>query len=264
MYPELVNINGELNTSLLQTLVNTEDISEADKQRLQNLIELSDQATTAYQQFGDYISGIFGGVGDEISQAFQTMYESGSDAMTSLEQSFSDMIESFTRDAIEFSLLQPLVEQLNTATKALGEQYAKGDINANELQRGIVDSIGGFYSGLNEIQPQIMEAFKNADQLAEEAGFGSAFNNTSTTAGGVNSSVAGQISQSITEETGSMMVGRLGAIMMSNERLANFSADALDYAIQNLLTLNKIRENTDYLPQIADNTRKTYEKLESI
>jgi hypothetical protein len=265
MYPDLIDANGSLNTTLAKTLTETEDISATDKERLNNLIELSDAAEESYAQFGEYISSIFGGVGDDITQAFQTMYETGEDAMTSLEGSFSDMIESFTRDAIEFSLLQPIIDELNTTTKALGQQYAQGDVTAEQLQKGIVDSIGGFYKSLNEIQPEILKAYESADKLAQEAGFASAFNaDTSTDTSNQALSSAGQVSQAITEETGSMLVGRMGAIMMSNERIANYSQDALEYAIKNLVTLNQIKVNTDYLPIIADNTRKTYEKLESI
>ena len=77
-------------------------------------------------------------------------------------------------------------------------------------------------------------------------------------------SLAGQIQQAITEETGSVLVGRMGAIMQSNERIANFSADALEFAVQNLVYLKQIKLNTDSLPAIEENTRKTFEKLETI
>ena len=259
-YPELVDANGKLDKEILQLILDTEKLSDADRVRLENLLEVTETAETAFSQFGDYVSGIFGGMGDEITQAFQTMYETGDDAMTSLEGSFSDMIEAFTRDAIEFAFLQPYLNELNETTKALGEQYASGTLSAEDLQTNIVDTLGDFYNSLNKVQPEILQAYENADKLAAEAGFDSAFNGDGDGA----LSSAGKVAQAITEETGGMLVGRMGAIMLSNERIATHSQDMLDYAIQNLVTLNKIKENTDYLPTIADNTRKTYEKLESI
>jgi len=273
LYPELIRANGDLDTVLLKSIIDTEDLNSADRERLTELIELTDSANAAFSQFGDYVSGIFGGIGDEITQAFQTMYETGDDAMTSLEGSFSDMIETFTRDAIEFAFLQPYLNELNNTTKDLGEQFAKGDISADKLQADIVSTLGDFYNSLNVIQPQILKAYENADKLAEAAGFESAFNAPETPiietpiiedATITDQSRAGQISEAITEETGSELVGRMGAIMLSNERLANNSDDILDFAVQNLVVLNKILINTDFLPIIADNTRKTYEKLSSI
>lgn len=271
LYPEVIDANGDLNTIILQSILDTQDLGEADRTRLEGLVELIGQAETAYAQFGDYISSIFGNVGGEIAQAFQNMFETGDDAMTALQGSFSDMIESFTRDAIEFALLQPYLNTLDQITKALGEDFAKGNITAAELQEGIIGALGDFYNVLQTIQPEILQAFENADILAAGFGFEDAFNVDVTpivdAIDGIgvpeeaDISRAGQISQAITEETGSQLVGRMGAIMLSNERLVNFSADALDYAMQNLIVMKQIKLNTDYLPEIAENTRKTAERL---
>ena len=274
LYPKLIDGSGKLNVELLQTIVNTEKISDVDKQRLTNLINANKAAEESFDQFGSYISSQFGGVADEITQAFQTMYENigdgGSDAMKSLEASFSTMIEGFTRDAIEFAFLQPIISELNDATKVLGSKYASGDISASDLTSGVTSALGSFYQEVNGLQPSILEAFAEADRLAAGAGFDSAFNADAKDAAAVEDtttkslSVGGQVQQAITEETGSMLVGRMGAIMISNQSLLNNSNDALDFAIKNLVTLNAIKQNTDYLPEIAANTKKTYEKLSSI
>lgn len=270
LYPKLIDANGELDTVLLQTIIDTEELSEADKLRLQNLIDLVGQAEAAYAQFGEFISSIFGGVGDEIAQAFQVMFESGDDAMSALEESFSDMIESFTRDAIQFAFLQPYLNELNEKTQQLGEQFARGEITADELQQGIIKVLGGFYDTLGDLQPALLEAFQNADRLAAEAGFESAFEGEEEPIIIPEEpeepivSRAGEISQAITEETGSQFVGRLGAIMLSNQVLVNNSNDMLDYAIRSLTYLGRIADNSDFLPTIAENTKRTYEKLEGV
>jgi hypothetical protein len=225
---------------------------------------MTEKAEQAYAQFAEYISSIFGNVGDEVTQAFQTMYETGTDAMTALESSFSGMIESFTRDALEFTFLQPYLNQLNETTKSLGEQYAKGDINAEKLQEDIITTLGDFYQSLNSLQPQILQAYENADRLAAEAGFEDAFAGTDTERVSARTGISGQIQQAITEETGSELVGRINAVMMSNERIAQLSQDCLDLTLQKIVIMNKIKENTDYLPEIASNTKKTYEKLSSL
>ena len=263
LYPQVIDEAGNLNSRILQTILDSEDLGEVDKQRLNQLIELTAQAEQAYAEFGSYISGIFGGVGDDISQAFQDMYTNGSDAMLLLEGSMSDMIESFTRDMVEFSLLQPLTSQANETAKALGEEYSKGDISAEQLQEGIVTNLGEFYDSLNTIQPEILKAYENADKLAAESGFDSAFSGGESTASGATSRT-GEIQKAITEQTSSELVGRISALMLSNEVISQNSFEMLDLAVANLVTLNKIKENTDFLPQIATNTKKTYEKLSNL
>jgi len=263
LYPQLINSAGDLDTAMLKTVIDSEDLADVDKERLTQLIELTEQAEQAYAQFGDYISGIFGGVSDDISQAFQDMYENGSDAMAGLESSISEMIENATRDMVEFSLLQPLTSQANETAKALGEEYSKGEIDSEELQAGLFANMGTLVDSLNDIQPEILKAYENADRLAAESGFDSAFSGGESTASGATSRT-GEIQKAITEQTGSELVGRISALMLSNEVISQNSFEMLDLAVANLVTLNKIKENTDFLPQIATNTKKTYEKLSNL
>jgi len=262
LYPELIDAQGNLNKQVAEGILASDSLDEAQTGVLQGALDNALAIEDAYARMADYLAGIFGNVATDITQAFQDMYVSGDDAMKSLRESFSGMIEQFTRDAIQFSFLQPHLDELNATTKKIGEQFAGGDISAEQLQQRIVTSLGSFYASLEELQPAILQAYENADKLAEQAGFGNAFSPTDSSANGT--SIAGRIQQAITEETGSELVGRLGAIMLSNERMLGISSDMLDYAIQNLVTLNRIKENTDYLPEIADNTRKTYQHLENI
>jgi hypothetical protein len=258
IYPDLIDANGELNTSILETVISTANLTDANKEMLQELLDATTKAQESYNQFGDYISSIFGNVSDDVSQSFQDMYESGTDAMSSLQDSFSDMIESFTRDAITFAYLQPLTEELNTITKSLGVDYAKGNISVDELSTGIISSLGDFYNSLNALQPSILQAYADADELAAAAGFDSAFSGDSSDS---LDKATTSISESITEQTGTEIKGRINAIMLSNQIISENSSDMLRFAIQNSVTLNKIKENTDYLPQIAKYTKQTADKL---
>lgn len=317
-YKQLSFLTGEtitdlhqLDAAMIEAILTSNSLGSSMRAQFEALLDTMDLTEEAFAQFGDFIAGIFGSIGDDITQAFQTMYVTGEDAMTALEGSFSDMIETFTREALEFAFLQPYLNELNNITKALGEQYARGEISAEELQTNIVNTLGTFYDQMAALQPEILSAFENADRIAEAAGFAAAFNPedveeatqeiivdpeiiipdiiipdveipdveiedpyvediivpdvTEITTEKVDDvSTPGRISQQITEETGTILAGRIGALVLSNEKLLLNSNDMLDYAIQNLVYMKAIKENTDYLPQIADNTRKTYEKLESV
>jgi len=263
VYPDLIDAEGNLNKELAQTVVNSGKVSEVSKAGLEQLLTYTDEAEKSYAEFGNFISSIFGGVGDSITESFRDAYTNGTDAMEGLGDSMSKMIENFTDKTIQFAFLQPIIDELNNATESLGKDYASGGISSTELQKGIVDELGKFYSDVDGMSTTISDAYKLADELASNAGFDSAFNPSSTD---TQTSIAksGAITQSITEDTGSMIVGRIGAMMLSNERIANYSENALDLAVSNLVMLGKIKDDTSFLPEIAENTRKTYQKLENI
>lgn len=262
LYPQLIDAQGKLNTEVMESVLEFRTLTDEQKKVLEAALNTTYAIEEAYAAMSEYLSGIFGGVANEVVQAFQMMYEGGENAMDALNESFSNMIEQFTRDSIQAAFLQPYLDEMQRANEETMRLYKDKKITSGELQNQIVNTLGEFYRSLNELQPSILQAYENADRLAEEAGFSRAFSGEST--GITSQSTAGMIQQAITEETGSMLVGRLGAIMLSNERMSNYMADGLEYAIQNLVLLDKIKSNTDYLPEIAENTRKTYEKLDTI
>ena len=256
LYPELIDANGKLNISIAQVALETENLDGAQQVALESFIKYDELAEESYQQFGDYISDIFGGVTDAVLDSFQAMHEGGEDAMTSLESSFSDMIEIFSQDAIQLAIVQPLIDQLDLATTEIGKSYAAGDLTADELQQNILNELSSFYTGISKLEDPILQAYENADALAESLGFASAFNSDSST-----QTKSGAISSAITENTASELLGRTNEIMLSNERIDNRLIEMLEYSMQNLVYLNNISINSNSLPEIAKNTQKMLDAL---
>lgn len=260
LYPQLVDAQGELNKAVLEQAIADGKVSEADTARMQALLDNLNTAEAAYVAFGDYIAGIFGGVADSVAQSMFDAYISGDDAMTGLEKSMSDMIESFSRDIIEFAFLQPLLDEVNATVKDLGVKRASGAITNDQLQTGVIQSLGSFYKGVNAITPEIMQAYASLDQLAASQGFDSAFNGDGGASSGTLSAGA-RVAQQITEQTGTELVGRVNAIMLGVEKMSIASDRAYELSVKKLAILSRISDNTDYLPEIALNTRKTADRL---
>jgi len=260
LYPQLVDAQGELNKAVLEQAIADGKVSEADTARMQALLDNLNTAEAAYAAFGDYIAGIFGTLGDTVAQSMMDAYISGDDAMTGLEKSMSDMIESFSRDIIEFAFLQPLLDEVNATVKDLGVKRASGDITNDQLQTGVIQSLGSFYKGVNAIAPEIQQAYASLDQLAASQGFDSAFNRDATGSNGTLSAGA-QVAQQITEQTGTELVGRVNAIMLGVEKMSIAADRAYELSVKKLAILSRISDNTDYLPEIAANTKKTADSL---
>lgn len=266
-YPDLVDAQGNLNKVVLEQAVAEADVSNANKARLQGMLDNINTAEKAYAQFGDYIASIFGGVADSVAQSMMDAYiasgnsvEGIKSAMLSLEKSMSDMIEGFSRDIIELAFLQPLLDEVNGTVKALGAKRASGEVTNDQLQTGVIESLGAFYKGVNAIAPDILQAYAALDQLAASQGFDSAFNRDATGSNGTLSAGA-QVAQQITEQTGTELVGRVNAIMLGVEKMSIATDRAYELSVKKLAILSRIGDNTDYLPEIAANTKKTADSL---
>ena len=270
VYPQLIDAQGKLNTAVLEQVVADGKLTEADTARMQALLENAKAMEEYYAAFGDYIAGIFGGIGDTAAESMQQLYEAivvgsgdAETAMQSLEKSISEMIESFSRDSIKYAFIEPLLGNLNTVSKQLGAQYAAGSITAEKMQTDITAALGAFYSNIQAIQPQLLEAYANADRLTAAAGFTSAFSgNESISTAPAAKSAGAQVQATITEQTGTILTGHTGAIMLSTERLAVASDKMLVLSAQNALYLQEIRDSVMLnLPLIAMNTKRMSEKL---
>ena len=272
LYPKIVSENGEVNKAILETAISSADVEGADKQRLESMLENLNTMEKAYAQFADYISSIFSGLGDSVTDAFQKAYEeSGNslegieEAVSSVEVAMSDMIENFTRDAIEMSLLQPFITKMNDSVEMLTDKY-KGEIDSAGMKQGITDVLSEFYSNVKKTAPVIMDAYETADELAKKAGFDSAFNKDESAGFGedIQESAGAQVQRTITEATGTELVGRANAIMLSNEKILQISEDGFTLSMKRLSLLNEIKLNTDNLSIIADNTKKTADAIRGV
>lgn len=270
LYPDLLDAQGKLNDLVLEQAISEGRMAATDTARLQALLDNSKAMKSYYAEFGDYISGIFGNIGDAATEAVQSLYEAiviGAEdsevAMQSLERSISDMIETFTRDSIKYAFIQPMLNSLNDTTKTLGTQYASGEISADKMQTDITTALGAFYQNIKTIQPQLLDAYANADKLAAAAGFTSAFNGESSanTSTSLPKSAAGQIQATITEQTGTILAGYSAATMLNTEKVATISQNMLEIAMRNTLYLQQISINSNSLPNIEKFTKAMSEKL---
>lgn len=272
LYPQLIDAQGKLNKVVLEQVVADDRLAAADKARMQALLDNMNDMQTYYDAFGEYVAGIFGNLGDSAAEAMQQLYEAivvgsgdAEEASRSLEQSISKMVESFTRDTIKSALIEPLLSNLNAVSKQLGSQYAAGTISADKMQADITGALGAFYNNIQQIQPQLLEAYASADKLAAAAGFTSAFSGENASGGSTSpsaQSAGAQVQATVTEQTGTILTGHTGAIMLSVNQIAANSATMQTMSAQNALYLQQIRDSVLLnLPAIAQNTKRMAEKL---
>ena len=168
VYPELISSNGEFNRELAETILNTRKMSEANKNALQNAIDLYDQMEDALASVSDYLSGIFGDLGNTITDALVNAAESGTDAFATLSDSVGDMIRTLAKQMIYSVSIAPLVEK---AQNDMLEWAKKEDISETERTKGMIGVLKNLVNDAVAQQGQVNELLEAVNQAAQENGF---------------------------------------------------------------------------------------------
>lgn len=221
-------------------------------QGTKNLVDGMREAQEQYQQALEEMKGVIqniaGSLGNALGDSLVDSIQNGTDALDNFKKSLNDVFIEMAKAQVNSLFFQSLFDTLQEEMRLSMEG---GD---QDWQ----DDLLRFYDKL-PTAIQGAEAFLNDfDQGLQDLGFEGL---TGDEGGAQDLSTAGQISQAITEETGTILAGHIGAMRLSNERIANYSEDLFEQGVTNLVYLDKIVKNTDYLPEIAANTKKTADRL---
>lgn len=168
IYPELIDANGEFNKELAQTIINTREMSEEDKNALQGMIDLAEQAEEAFESLNDYLTDIFGNLGNDMSNALVDAFKNGTDAAESFTQSVSNMLESLAEQMIYSVTLAPLLEDAQAEMMDIMQNTGLSDQEKFKKWAGILNGLVDEAVSQQEIANKLYEAYQ---QAAKEQGF---------------------------------------------------------------------------------------------
>lgn len=284
VYPELISSNGEFNRELAETILNTRKMSEANKNALQNAIDLYDQMEDALASVSDYLSGIFGDLGNTITDALVNAAESGTDAFAALSDSVGDMIRTLAKQMIYSVSIAPLVEK---AQNDMLEWAKKEDISETERTKGMIGVLKNLVNDAVAQQGQVNELLEAVNQAAQENGFD--ISETPTQSGtargyqvasqdemaeqnGRLTDIQGKLSDIrayVMDETISIMsvISSVADIRNASIQNVQINNDLLQYAVRTYIEVAEINSSTknidkrlarveDGINRIAQNTEK--------
>ena len=242
VYPELIKANGELDTEMLQVILDTRKMSDETRNYLENLIDLKDAMDEAEQALEDYLQETFGSLGPGMLDSITSAIKGGGTAL----ENFADQAVSVFEDLgeqIAYSLF--FADKFDDLQKQLKEVYGSGKSEeqiANDAMRLVDDFYNNIGSNVDAAQSW-MESWKDK---AAAMGFDLWKEDTTTQSG-----KAGAF-QSLSQDQGTKLEGLMTSLQMHDasidENVENIS-EGLGGAID---TINKIKENTDSLPKIYD------------
>ena len=111
VYPELIDSAGNFNRELAESIMNSREFAKNDKEALQYIIDLYDQAEEAWESVKDYFEGVFGDFGQTLTDALVDAFKNGTDAGKAFADSLTGMLEKLAEQMIYTVTIAPLLEK---------------------------------------------------------------------------------------------------------------------------------------------------------
>ena len=167
VYPELIDANGELDTTMLQTILDTRKMSDETRAYLENLIELKDAVDEAEEELEDYLQQTFGSLGDGALDSITTALAKGGSALESFADEAASVLENLG-EQIAYSLF--FADKFDELESQLKDVYG-GEGSPEDIANEAMEVIGDFYDGIGSDMSATQAWLEAWREKAEEMGF---------------------------------------------------------------------------------------------
>lgn len=245
VYPDLIDGENRLNIERAKAIVSTQTMSDENKNLLQSLIDLQEQADEAQQALRDYLQDTFGSLGDGMMDSIVNAIQTGSDAWTDFGDKGAEVLENLGRQ-IAYSLF--FAGKFDKLQKQLEEAYGSGK-SEEQIAKDAMNIMGDFYASVGKDMDQAQEFMENWKAEAAKRGF----NLWKNEDGEQQSGKTGTF-QTMDQETGTELKGLFTSVQQHE---ANIDENVLYIS-------DEMHQCTDYVREIAENTSGCNDKLKAI
>lgn len=240
VYPELIDANGELDTAMLQTILDTRKMSDETRKYLENLIELKDAMDEAEQALEDYLSSTFGSLGDSVLDRVRDMAKGVTGVYGDMCDDISSKLEELAEQVVYSLFFADKFDKLQGDLKSI---YASGK-SEEDIAYDVMDLLDDFYSGIGSNMDAAEAWMEEFAKRAEEMGY-ELWKPDATTQSGK----AGAFT-TMTQDQGTKLEGLMTSLQMHGASVDDKMDDIAEGLGSSLDALNRIAKNTDTLPQI--------------
>lgn len=238
VYPDLIDENGELNMAMLQTILNTQKMSDETRKYLEDLVELKEMMDEAEQALQDYLSSTFGALGDSVLECVREMARGVTGVYGDMCGDIASMLEALGEQVV-YSLF--FAEEFDKLQEEMKSIYSSGK-SEEEIAYAVMNLIDDFYLGIGsnmEAAETWMEAFR---KRAEELGY------ELWKPEGATQSGRGGAFTAMTQDQGTKLEGLMTSLQMHGASLDDKFDNFTEGMGRSLDALNRIAENTAALP----------------
>lgn len=245
VYPDLIDGENRLNMERAKTIISTQTMSDENKNLLQSLIDLQEQADEAQQALRDYLQDTFGSLGDGMMDSIVDAIKTGSDAWESFGDKGAEVLENLGRQ-IAYSLF--FAGKFDKLQKQLEEAYGSGK-SEEQIAKDAMNIMGDFYAGIGKDMDNAEEFMENWKAEAAKRGFNLWKDDGDSQQSGKSGSF-----QTMDQETGTELKGLFTSVQQHEANI--------DENVQ--YVSDELHQSTEYLREIAENTAGCNEKLKNI
>lgn len=167
VYPELIDSAGNFNRELAESIMNSREFAKNDKEALQYIIDLYDQAEEAWESVKDYFEGVFGDLGQTLTDALVDAFKNGTDAGKAFVDSLTGMLEKLAEQMLYTVTIAPLLEK---AQEEMLDVMKREDLTDEEKFSNYVRILDDMTDNALSQQGTFNALLEKYRQLAKEKG----------------------------------------------------------------------------------------------
>lgn len=167
VYPELIDSAGNFNRELAESIMNSREFAKNDKEALQYIIDLYDQAEEAWKSVKDYFEGVFGDLGQTLTDVLVDAFKNGTDAGKAFVDSLTGMLEKLAEQMIYTVTIAPLLEK---AQEEMLDVMKREDLTDEEKFGNYVRILADMTDNALSQQGTFNALLEKYRQLAKEKG----------------------------------------------------------------------------------------------
>lgn len=167
VYPDLIDAENKLNVERAKTIINTQTMSDDNKNLLQSLIDLQEQAEEAQEALRDYLQDTFGGLGEGMMDSITEAIQTGVDGWESFGNKGAEVLEDLGKQ-IAYSLF--FADKFKSLQKELETIYGSGKSEEN-IAKDAMNLLGDFYANIGKDMDLAQDFMKNWQEEAAKKGF---------------------------------------------------------------------------------------------
>lgn len=235
VYPELIDSAGKFNRKLAESIVSSREFADNDKEALQYVMDLYDQAEEAWKEVKDYFTDVFGDLGNTISDALADAFRNGTDSAKTFVDSVTGMLEKLSEQMIYTVTIAPYLDK---AQEDMLNIMKNEDLTDGQKFQNYVSILSQMTDGVLGQQSTYNALLEKYKEIAEGKGF-DLWKKDSTGQTGKAGAYEAASQESITKIEGlyTSMIIHEASIDTNVENVAGNLLTALNH-------LRKIEENT--------------------
>lgn len=251
VYPDLISSEGKFNATLAQTIVNTRQMSDANKASLQQMIDNANEVEKIYGEMKNYLTGIFGSLGDQITDTFVDSFRNGTDAMDNFSKSAGAMLENIIKDMVYSIAIAPIIEE---ASKKMEAVMQDTNLSDEDRMNSYIGIIGTLIGDVAEQQSFVDELLGSTQDSAKEYGI-------NIFEADPRQGLTGQGVTAMSQDSANELNGNFTALLQQTAFIRDLNNQSL--LVQRTMEshLNRVADNTEYC-RYLENVKNSLEEIQ--